>query len=105
MGLDIYEHAEAAEETAKASDVVLDFVQLRFSVILGKSSGYIKGLSDGAERLSRSHKAYKQSRASCRIDASAESQALKRSTIRVLTVLAFLYILTFFTHLSLYALL
>jgi hypothetical protein len=47
---DISEDAEPAEEAANVHDAVFGLVQGRLAGLLGKSSGYIEGLPDGAKK-------------------------------------------------------
>jgi hypothetical protein len=47
---DISEDAEPAEESANVHDAVFGLVQGRLAGLLGKSSGYIEGLPDGAKK-------------------------------------------------------
>jgi len=47
---DISEDAEPAEETANVHDAVFGLVQGRLAGLLGKSSGYIESLPDGAKK-------------------------------------------------------
>jgi len=47
---DISEDAEPAEETTNVHDAVFGLVQGRLAGLLGKSSGYIESLPDGAKK-------------------------------------------------------
>lgn len=47
---DISEDAEPAEESANVHDAVFGLVQGRLAGLLGKSSGYIESLPDGAKK-------------------------------------------------------
>lgn len=47
---DISEDAEPTEETANVHDAVFGLVQGRLAGLLGKSSGYIESLPDGAKK-------------------------------------------------------
>jgi nucleosome assembly protein 1-like 1 len=47
---DISEDAEPIEETANVHDAVFGLVQGRLAGLLGKSSGYIESLPDGAKK-------------------------------------------------------
>jgi hypothetical protein len=47
---DISEDTEPAEESANVHDAVFGLVQGRLAGLLGKSSGYIEGLPDGAKK-------------------------------------------------------
>lgn len=47
---DISEDTEPAEETANVHDAVFGLVQGRLAGLLGKSSGYVESLPDGAKK-------------------------------------------------------
>jgi len=47
---DISEDAEPGEESANVHDAVFGLVQGRLAGLLGKSSGYVEGLPDGAKK-------------------------------------------------------
>jgi nucleosome assembly protein 1-like 1 len=47
---DISEDAEPTEETSNVHDAVFGLVQGRLAGLLGKSSGYIESLPDGAKK-------------------------------------------------------
>lgn len=47
---DISEDAEPAEDSANVHDAVFGLVQGRLAGLLGKSSGYVEGLPDGAKK-------------------------------------------------------